>query len=58
MCSMITQLTYPGNVFLFSSEDYVEELFLCFSCYCSISGKDNRSQIQPNVADGALACRQ
>ena len=55
---MITQLTYPGNVFLLSSEDYVEELFLCFSCYCSISGKDNGPRMQLNVADGALACRR
>ncbi len=32
-------LTLSGNVCLFSPEDYVAELFLCFGSYCDVSGR-------------------
>ena len=34
--SFYSTLTCPGNVVLFSLEDHVAELFLCFGGYCSI----------------------
>ena len=37
--SLYLGLTCPGNVILFSVENHVAELFLCFGGYCSISGR-------------------
>lgn len=37
--SLYMRLTSPGNVILFSFENYVAELFLCFGGYRSISGR-------------------
>ena len=36
--SLSWRLTCPGNVIVFSIENHVAELFLCFGCYCSASG--------------------
>ncbi len=35
--SVYMRLTCPGNVILFSPENHVAELFLCFSGHCSFS---------------------
>lgn len=52
-----SRLTCPGNVVLFSPEDHVAELFLCFGGYCSISGRFKLTHDLSNDANHDC-CRQ
>jgi len=44
----IREIILLGNVFLFPTQDYVAELFLCIGCYCGTSCKSiNQNELCP-----------